>query len=103
MSVKETYQQPNEFGYYGKFGGAYIPEMLHRNVEELKSRYLEITGFSHLIKYYFKPAICTDKSINLLEYPYSLSYHDTNLKKVEFKPIPAVASMIEVLLSEIKS
>ncbi len=29
-------------GYYGKFGGAYIPEMLHRNVEELKSRYLEI-------------------------------------------------------------
>ena len=42
MSTKETYQQPNEFGYYGKFGGAYIPEMLHRNVEELKSRYLEI-------------------------------------------------------------
>jgi tryptophan synthase beta chain len=29
-------------GYYGKFGGAYIPEMLHRNVEELKSRYLDI-------------------------------------------------------------
>ena len=42
MKVKESYQQPNEFGYYGKFGGAYIPEMLHRNVEELKNRYLEI-------------------------------------------------------------
>src|SRR6187402_350728 len=42
MSTKVSYQQPNEFGYYGKFGGAYIPEMLHRNVEELKSRYLEI-------------------------------------------------------------
>jgi len=42
MSTKETYQQPNSFGYYGKFGGAYIPEMLHRNVEELKTRYLEI-------------------------------------------------------------
>jgi len=42
MSTQETYQHPNEFGYYGKFGGAYIPEMLHRNVEELKSRYLEI-------------------------------------------------------------
>ena len=39
---KGTYQQPNIFGYYGNFGGAYIPEMLHRNVEELKSRYLEI-------------------------------------------------------------
>src|SRR5213592_4081040 len=37
-----TYTSPNEFGYYGEFGGAYIPEMLHRNVEELKSRYLKI-------------------------------------------------------------
>ena len=39
---KGTYKQPNIFGYYGNFGGAYIPEMLHRNVEELKSRYIEI-------------------------------------------------------------
>src|SRR5664279_4185986 len=39
---KGTFQQPNIFGYYGNFGGAYIPEMLHRNVEELKSRYLQI-------------------------------------------------------------
>jgi tryptophan synthase beta chain len=37
-----TYQQPDKQGYYGKFGGAYIPEMLHRNVEELQSRYLDI-------------------------------------------------------------
>src|SRR6266496_2355308 len=29
-------------GYYGEFGGAYIPEMLHRNVEELRSKYLDI-------------------------------------------------------------
>src|SRR5580765_5106525 len=29
-------------GYYGKFGGAYIPEMLHRNVEELRTKYLDI-------------------------------------------------------------
>jgi tryptophan synthase beta chain len=41
MSTK-TFRDPNEMGYYGKFGGAYIPEMLHRNVEELKTRYLEI-------------------------------------------------------------
>lgn len=39
---KGTFQQPNIFGYYGNYGGAYIPEMLHRNVEELKSRYLEV-------------------------------------------------------------
>ena len=37
-----TYQQPDIHGYYGRFGGAYIPEMLHRNVEELKSNYLDI-------------------------------------------------------------
>src|ERR1051325_7191871 len=39
---------PDENGYYGRFGGAYIPEMLYRNVEELRTRYLEIiheTGF----------------------------------------------------------
>lgn len=29
-------------GYYGKFGGAYIPEMLFPNVEELRQRYLQI-------------------------------------------------------------
>jgi tryptophan synthase beta chain len=39
---KGTFQQPNIFGYYGNFGGAYIPEMLHRNVEELKERYISI-------------------------------------------------------------
>ncbi|MBL7739973.1 MAG: tryptophan synthase subunit beta [Chitinophagaceae bacterium] len=37
-----TYKQPSEQGYYGSFGGAYIPEMLHRNVEELRTKYLEI-------------------------------------------------------------
>ncbi|MDB5205155.1 MAG: trpB [Flavisolibacter sp.] len=33
---------PDENGYYGRFGGAYIPEMLHRNVEELRTKYLDI-------------------------------------------------------------
>lgn len=42
MATTQTYSQPNEQGYYGKFGGAYIPEMLYRNVEELRTRYLEI-------------------------------------------------------------
>ncbi|MEZ5045080.1 MAG: tryptophan synthase subunit beta [Saprospiraceae bacterium] len=32
----------DEKGYYGEFGGAYIPEMLHPNVEELRIHYLEI-------------------------------------------------------------
>lgn len=34
----------NEQGYYGNFGGAYIPEMLYPNVEELKEQYLKITA-----------------------------------------------------------
>jgi tryptophan synthase beta chain len=37
-----TYKQPNIFGYYGNYGGAYIPEMLHRNIEELGKSYLNI-------------------------------------------------------------
>ena len=32
----------NERGYYGNFGGAYIPEMLYPNVEELRINYLSI-------------------------------------------------------------
>lgn len=32
----------DEHGYYGQFGGAYIPEMLYPNVEELKDQYLDI-------------------------------------------------------------
>jgi tryptophan synthase beta chain len=42
MPTTTTYTSPNEQGYYGSFGGAYIPEMLHGNVEELRTRYLEI-------------------------------------------------------------
>lgn len=49
----------NENGYYGDFGGAYIPEMLYPNVEELRQRYMTIIndeGFQkelqHLLKDY---------------------------------------------------
>ncbi|WP_257669045.1 tryptophan synthase subunit beta [Parapedobacter tibetensis] len=34
--------QVNENGYFGNFGGAYIPEMLYPNVEELREQYLQI-------------------------------------------------------------
>jgi tryptophan synthase beta subunit len=34
--------QVNEDGYYGEFGGAYIPEMLYPNVKNLKEQYLKI-------------------------------------------------------------
>lgn len=32
----------NQNGYYGEFGGAFIPEMMHQNIEELQQRYIEI-------------------------------------------------------------
>ncbi|PVY40752.1 tryptophan synthase subunit beta [Pontibacter virosus] len=32
----------DENGFYGKFGGAYVPEMLYPNVEELRQNYLKI-------------------------------------------------------------
>ena len=34
--------QVNENGYYGELGGAYIPEILHRCVEELRNAYLMV-------------------------------------------------------------
>lgn len=34
--------QVNDKGYFGNFGGAYIPEMLYPNVEELREKYLQI-------------------------------------------------------------
>ncbi|MCH7409290.1 tryptophan synthase subunit beta [Belliella sp. DSM 111904] len=49
----------DEKGFYGKFGGAYIPEMLHPNIEELKDSYEQImaseefqTEFQSLLKDY---------------------------------------------------
>jgi tryptophan synthase beta chain len=32
----------DEKGFYGRFGGAYVPEMLYPNVEELQQNYLKI-------------------------------------------------------------
>ncbi|MGY3090246.1 tryptophan synthase beta chain [Hymenobacter sp. UYAg731] len=42
MTPTTSYQQPTARGYYGQFGGAFVPEMLYPNVEELRTQYLEI-------------------------------------------------------------
>ena len=34
----------NNDGYYGRFGGAYVPEILHANVENLRNAYLQVIG-----------------------------------------------------------
>lgn len=42
MKEETSYLSPDEQGYYGQYGGAYIPEMLYRNVEELRENYMSI-------------------------------------------------------------
>lgn len=57
MKQTNSYQHPGPNGYYGPFGGAYIPEMLFPNVEELRLRYMDIIAapsfqqsFRHLLR-----------------------------------------------------
>ncbi len=50
-ALKSLYA-PDEKGYYGRFGGAFIPEMLHRNVEELRHQYLNIINDAAFQKEY---------------------------------------------------
>jgi len=42
----------DEKGYYGQFGGAYVPEMLHPNVAELQHKYLKIMNDPSFIEEY---------------------------------------------------
>jgi len=51
--------QPDENGFYGEFGGAFVPEMLYPNVLELQQNYLQIiqtedfqAAFKSLLKDY---------------------------------------------------
>ena len=59
FNVNDNYQNPTAEGYYGDYGGAYIPEMLYSNVETLKKQYLQImydpifqAEFQYLLKDY---------------------------------------------------
>ena len=46
-----TYQA-DQNGYYGEFGGAYIPEILHKCVSELQSTYLTVIESEEFRKEY---------------------------------------------------
>ena len=39
---KKTFFHPDEQGFYGSYGGAYIPELLYPNIEELRQNYIRI-------------------------------------------------------------
>ncbi|MCK0203240.1 pyridoxal-phosphate dependent enzyme, partial [Ornithobacterium rhinotracheale] len=54
-----NYRNPDKNGYYGEFGGAFVPEMLYPNVQELQENYLKIiesesfkNEFNDLLKNY---------------------------------------------------
>ena len=63
----------NTKGYYGEFGGAYIPEMLLHNIDELKENYIKIISddsfqkeFNRLLKDYVgRPSPIYQKNIQL--------------------------------------
>ncbi|WP_347174171.1 tryptophan synthase subunit beta [Polaribacter uvawellassae] len=44
--------QPTKEGYYGQFGGAFIPELLYPNVKELEDNYLDILSSDAFQKEY---------------------------------------------------
>jgi len=57
--LKKIFSSPDKHGYYGEFGGAYIPEMLVPNVEDLRKKYIKIIlsksfkkEYDHLLKEY---------------------------------------------------
>ena len=45
--------QIDENGYYGQFGGAYVPEILYKTVEDLRARYLDIITSEDFRKEYY--------------------------------------------------
>lgn len=57
--MEKIYKNPDENGYYGEFGGAFVPEMLYPNIQELQNKYLSILNdtefrktFEELLKDY---------------------------------------------------
>ncbi len=42
MHSEKYYSDPDTYGYYGNFGGAFIPEMLYPNIQTLREDYINI-------------------------------------------------------------
>lgn len=58
LELQTSFEVSNK-GFYGRFGGAFIPEMLYPNVDELRRNYLAIMG---------DPAFQTDFQALLTDY-----------------------------------
>ena len=58
MKISQSYNVDKK-GFYGEFGGAFIPEMLYPNIKELEENYIKLTSeinfkreFEQLLKDY---------------------------------------------------
>lgn len=57
--MQKSLKTTDPFGFYGQYGGAFIPELLYPNIEELRNNYLDIMAtasfkeeFNDLLKNY---------------------------------------------------
>ena len=48
----DTFYKPDKDGFYGSFGGAFIPELLRSNIHHLKSEYEKIMASKEFIEEY---------------------------------------------------
>ena len=86
--MNKSYTTPDEMGFYGDFGGAFIPELLRENIEELLGCFSEIKEdevfqdeFKKLLKdyvgrptpLYFSQKLSTSFVKSLYSGPYSKS------------------------------
>ncbi|MDG1658933.1 MAG: pyridoxal-phosphate dependent enzyme, partial [Crocinitomicaceae bacterium] len=50
----ESYTKPDDLGFYGEFGGAFIPELLRPNVEELDQVFMKCLSDEQFQKEYIQ-------------------------------------------------
>lgn len=88
FTQKESAFAVTHDGFYGEFGGAFIPEMLYANVDEIRRNYLKIMGdtqfqteFRDLLKHYVgrpSPLYRADNLSKLLGFTVYLKREDLN-------------------------
>jgi len=88
MEKKNKYTKPDEMGFYGDFGGAFIPELLRQNIEELKENFERIATdfdfqneFKNLLADYVgrpTPLYLSKKMTNQFGCPIYLKREDLN-------------------------
>lgn len=87
-TIQEKYTKPDEMGFYGEFGGAYIPELLRPNIEDLQEHFDQLADdvefqdeFKQLLADYVgrpTPLYLSKKMTNQFGCPIYLKREDLN-------------------------